>query len=175
VDADSGILVRARVIFAWQYMNVDWTSSADRMVHVKFSNTETWDYLKDWGTARIEADVQARIDRKNKEVSNWLATIPQDQKALCGYEQSDKTAALLTLSERALKASIPTDECDKIFWATAGTFAVPSDWKSQLYDDPLSVWQAMRLLAPWAVNPPLFLLCLGVALCWALSGFGCEL
>jgi hypothetical protein len=52
-------------------------------VHVKISDTETWDYSPDWGVARIEADVKRRLadlDRKDRE---WAALVSEARKAEC--------------------------------------------------------------------------------------------
>ena len=45
------------------------------VVHIRFSNTETWDYPVAWGEERIETDLKARIDAKEKTEYDWLATV----------------------------------------------------------------------------------------------------
>jgi len=158
-------------IILLQYRNIDWSLSSDRLVHVKFSNTETWDYPPDWGEDRIGADLEKRIETKNREVRDWLATVPEDQRAACSAKPSDRFANAQADIEKALKAGIPDSECEKIFWATAGTLVVPIDWKDQLRNVPLSLRQATPLLAEWAFGPPLLLLGLGIAVSWVLAGF----
>jgi hypothetical protein len=159
----------AVLIFALWYMNIDWTFSADHMVHVKFSNTETWDYPKELGLERIRDAIKAQIDRKNQERLARIASLPEDKKAcVAGNSRFDSTLAAVN---QALQNNILKDECQKIFWDTAGEYAVPTDWEYQLANDPISFGRAMRSLAPWLLGPPLLLLGLGAAFFWALAGF----
>jgi hypothetical protein len=161
----------AVLAFAWRDINVDWTFSADRMVHVKFSDTETWDYPKGLGLEVIRDAVKARIDQKNAQKQAWVASLPEDKKAACAANPKNKFDEIISEMDKALKNNIPENECQEIFWATAGEYAAPNDWENQLYNVPLTLWQAMRLLAPWLLGPPLLVLGLGAALLWALAGF----
>ena len=140
--------------------NIDWSFSADRIVHVKFSNTETWDYPAEWGIPRIEVDLKRRIDELNQQNRDWLATIPAEQKAACGAGTKDRFGSSMRDID-ALKRDVAKGECDKIFWATAGDLVVPSGWEGQISDAPLSFWRAIPKLAPWVIGPPLGLLALG--------------
>jgi hypothetical protein len=65
------------VVLNWNKMEAAATST----VHIKFSDTETWDYPVAWGVERIEADLKRRIDALNKAEQEWLAGLPEARKA----------------------------------------------------------------------------------------------
>jgi hypothetical protein len=49
------------VVHNWNEM-----AASSETVHIKFSDTETWDYPVKWGVERIQADLNKRIDAQNK-------------------------------------------------------------------------------------------------------------
>jgi hypothetical protein len=159
------------VIVSSEQLNVAWPFASLEMVHVKFSDTETWDYPAVWGVARIEADLKRRIDDLNRKDREWLTKIPEARKAQCGPVATGRADSVLSDIDRALKGDLADEECNKIFSVTSGQLAVPSGWETQARDAPMSIWQAIGKLAPWAVGPPLLVMALGIALFWALAGF----
>ena len=68
------------VILNWNKMEVATTSET---VHIKFSNTETWDYPVAWGVDRIEADLKRRIEAEDRAEEEWFAALPEARKAEC--------------------------------------------------------------------------------------------
>jgi hypothetical protein len=48
-------------------MNVASPFVAPQTVHVKFSDTETWDYPAEWGDERIRADLKRRIEELDRK------------------------------------------------------------------------------------------------------------
>jgi hypothetical protein len=58
-------------------MNVASPFAAPPMVHVKFSNTETWDYPAEWGVERIEAALKKRVQELDQKERAWLAATRQ--------------------------------------------------------------------------------------------------
>jgi hypothetical protein len=60
----------AVVVAALNRMDVARPFVSAPKVHVKISDTETWDYPPEWGVGRIEADLTRRLadlDRKDRE------------------------------------------------------------------------------------------------------------
>ena len=138
--------------------NIAWRSAIPPKVHVKISNTETWDYPSDWGVARITADVKRRLADLDRQDREWAASVPDSRKAQC----------------RAIPPTTPfadqPDDCVKIFFS-ADDRAVPSGWEAEVRDAPTSIQQAMIDIAPWALGPTLAVLVLGASVFWALAGF----
>jgi hypothetical protein len=156
----ASVLWCAGIIFvSADTMNVASPFAAPQMVHVKFSNTETWDYPAEWGVERIGAALKKRVQELNQKEQAWLATVSESRKAEC----------------RAIPSTTPfTDrpaDCVRMGWATAVDVAVPSGWETQVRDAPMSMWQAIAKLMPLAGGPPILVLMLGYALFWALAGF----
>jgi hypothetical protein len=58
-------------------------AATSETVHIKFSNTETWDYPVAWGVERIEADLKRRLDALNKAEEEWFAGVSEARKAKC--------------------------------------------------------------------------------------------
>ena len=123
-------------------------------VHVKFSNTETWDYPVEWGETRIRAALEERIAAKTAEERKWVVEMPEDRKAFC-RDFPNKTPS----------AELPED-CEKLFVATNSELAVPTGWEDQL---PQPIWTTALLL--WALGPPAAVFLLGVAMTWVGHGF----
>ena len=123
-------------------------------VHVKFSNTETWDYPVEWGEKRIRADLEERIAAKAAEERKWVAELPEDRKAAC--RDWPKSTPLIPL---------PAD-CERLFSATNSELAVPTGWEAQL---PQPLWTTALLLR--ALGPPAAVFLLGVAMFWVGHGF----
>jgi hypothetical protein len=141
-------------------MNVASPFAAPQMVHVKFSNTETWDYPAEWGVERIGAALKKRVQELDQKEQAWLATVSESRKAECRAIPSPTPSA-----------DQPAD-CVRMGWdATVNFFVVPSGWETQVRDAPTSMWQAIAKLLPLAGGPPILVLALGYALFWALAGF----
>ena len=102
------------VALNWEEMEIATTS---RTVHIKFSDTETWDYPVVWGVERIEVDLERRIDALNKNEEEWLAGVPDARKAECN----------------AIPSNTPLPTCASLVWAfarfqtSAGTRKVDRD------------------------------------------------
>lgn len=157
----ASVLWRAVVIFvAANTMNVA-SPFASQMVRVKFSNTETWDYPAEWGVERIEANLKRRVQELDRKEQAWLATVSESRKA----------------ERRAIPSTTPfTDQpadCVRMFFAipSGRAMAVPSGWETQVRDAPMSIWQAIAKVLPWAGGPPMLVLALGYALSWVFAGF----
>jgi hypothetical protein len=159
----ASVLWCAGIIFVTaDTMNVASPFAAPHMVHVKFSNTETWDYPAEWGVERIGAALKKRVQELDQKEHAWIATVPESRKAEC----------------RAIPSATPsTDQpadCVRMAWDAVVDFesgAVPSGWENQVRDAPMSMWQAIAKLLPLAGGPPILVLALGYALFWALAGF----
>jgi hypothetical protein len=156
----ASVLWCAGVIFvAADTMNVASPFAALQTVHVKFSNTDTWDYPADWGVERIEADLKRRVQELDRKEQAWLATVSESRKAEC----------------RTIPSTTPfTDQpadCARMLYAEMGHLAVPSGWETQVRDAPMSIWHAIAKVLPWAGGPPMLVLALGYALSWVFAGF----
>jgi hypothetical protein len=68
------------VVVALSGKNLAWRSA---IIHVKISNTETWDYPSDWGVARIAADMKKRLADLDRQDREWVASVPDSRKAQC--------------------------------------------------------------------------------------------
>jgi hypothetical protein len=74
----ASVLWCAGIIFVTAVaMNVASPFAAPPMVHVKFSNTETWDYPAEWGVERIEAALKKRVQELDQKERAWLAATRQ--------------------------------------------------------------------------------------------------
>jgi hypothetical protein len=148
-------LVRADCRCRLKRKNLAWRSA---IIHVKISNTETWDYPSDWGVARIAADMKKRLADLDRQDREWVASVPDSRKAQC----------------RAIPPTTPfadqPHDCVKIFFS-ADDRAVPSGWEAEVRDAPTSIQQAMIDIAPWALGPPLAALAFGASVFWSLAGF----
>jgi hypothetical protein len=98
---------------------------------------------------------------ENRKEQAWLATVSESRKAEC----------------RAIPSTTPfTDQpadCVRMFFAipSGRAMAVPSGWETQVRDAPMSIWQAIAKVLPWAGGPPMLVLALGYALSWVFAGF----
>ena len=129
------------------------------MVHVKISNTDTWDYPAEWGVERIADDLKRRLADEDKKEHEWAAQLPATRKAEC------KAIPPSTKFEDEPK------DCERLFWDEFGLISVaPQDWESQVQPS-VPAWRAIATALPWAVGPPLAVLVVAVSLFWALAGF----
>jgi hypothetical protein len=143
------------VALNWNKMEV---AATPEMVHIKFSNTETWDYPVAWGVERIKADLERRIDALNKAEEEWLAGVSEARKAECR-----------AIPGSTLFSDMPKD-CVRMFFAR-DKLAVPSGWEAEVNKASAASWRAITQLTVWAIGPPLFVLGFGVSLTWAFAGF----
>jgi hypothetical protein len=134
--------------------NVASPFAASPMVHVKFSNTETWDYPVEWGVERIGDDLKRRVQELNRKEQAWLATVSESRKAQC-----QAIPSIAPFSDQ------PAD-CVRMGWAAVAIWDVPSGWEPQVREAPISMWQAIAKLMPWAGGPPILVLGFGYALFW---------
>lgn len=140
-----------RIDVAWPFVSVP-------KVHVKISNTETWDYPPEWGVDRIEADLKRRLadlDRKDRE---WADSVSEARKAEC----------------RAIPDTTPfanqPDDCVRLFFSKSDR-AAPSGWEAEVRQAPVPISQVIIEIAPWAIIPPLLVIALGISVFWAVAGF----
>jgi hypothetical protein len=143
------------VILNWNKVEI---AAASETVHIKFSDTETWDYPVAWGVERIEADLKRRIDALNKAEEEWFAGVPEARKAECH-----------AIPPKTLFSDMPED-CVRMVFA-GDKLVVPSGWQAEVRNASKARWQAITKLTLWALGPPLFVLPLGVSLIWAFAGF----
>jgi hypothetical protein len=122
-------------------------------VHVKFSNTETWDYPVEWGEKRIRAALEERIAAKVAEERKWVVELPEDRKAAC----RDWPKSTPFIEQPA--------DCEKFFVVTNSELAVPTGWEAQL---PQPIWTTTLLL--WALCPPAAVFLLGAGMIWVGHG-----
>jgi hypothetical protein len=145
------------VVLNWNKMEVAATSET---VHIKFSDTETWNYPVAWGVERIEADLESRVDALNKAEEEWFAGVPETRKAECR-----------AIPPKTLFSDMPKD-CVRMFFVRQGDkLAVPNGWQAEVRNASAPSGQAITKLTLWALGPPLFVLALGVSLIWAFAGF----
>jgi hypothetical protein len=159
-------------------LNIARPFAAPPVVHVRISDDVIWDYPMEWGVPRIEADLKrwlADVDRKDRE---WFAQVPEVRKAECGVagiKQFTHSDLLIWEIDRAIKGA--QGQADKDCYRMAHVldpedhYKVPAGWATQVGDVPISIWQAIGKVAPWAIGPPLAAMALGVTLFWALAGF----
>jgi len=181
-----------------QNKNVSWFPAESPMVHVKISDTVTWDYPAEWGVQRIRDDLQKRLAAEDEKDREWAAHVPASLKADC----------------RAIPRATPfvdqPADCVRLLFVEHGdTLAVPSGWESQIVTVPVckngvsscepwerdwgkgglkpgsvvteqgtiiqpngvSAWRVIAAATPWAIAPPLAVLALGASLFWAFAGF----
>ncbi len=167
------------------------------VVHVKISNTVTWDYPAEWGVQRIRDDLQKRLTAEDEKDREWAAQVPASRRDECS----------------AIPPTTPfqdqPNDCNKLFFAKDRR-AVPMGWEAQVATAPdcnngasscaawerdwiktaglkpgtivteqgtvtppneVSAWGVIAADAPWAISPPLVVLALGTSLFWAFAGF----
>ena len=56
--------------------NANWFNLGSTTVHVKFSNSVTWDYPAEWGLQRITADLEKRVAEEDKRSRTGLRNSP---------------------------------------------------------------------------------------------------
>jgi len=149
-----------------------WFQATSATVHVKISDTETWDYPAEWGAERINRDIERRMDervaKENEDRRKWFAQVPAARKAECH-----------ALSATTADNDLPKD-CQDIIWGD-NPIVEPS---SILWNSPLqaifeqvaaqtrpSAWAIIAAALPQIIGPPLAALALGAALLWAIAGF----
>jgi hypothetical protein len=141
--------------------NIIWSpSNSPATVHVKISDTETWDYPTDWGVQRIEEDLKKRLAAKDEKEREWAAQLPAARKAQC----------------RAIPPTTAFDDqpadCVRFYFADGGFISgVPNGWEAQVKAPSAPAWSVIATAMPWAVGPPLVVLALGASLFWAFAGF----
>jgi len=146
--------------------NVTWFPSASSgTVHIKISDTKTWDYPAAWGVQRIRDVLEKRLAAEDAKDREWAAQLPEARMAEC----------------KAIPPTTPfvdqPPDCVRLFFAAelGATSVVPSGWESQVKTASISAWSVIATTMPWAVRPPLVLLALGASLFWAFAGFRGEL
>jgi len=144
----------------WPGVRIAWPWSASPVIHVKVSNTETWDYPPDWGVARIRDDLRRRMAEEDDHDRKWAAAVPSERKAVCD-----------ALSKSNTPFDKQPEDCNKLFWMGMGERAVPNDWESQFQNLPIPINQVGLMVAPWAFVPPMLLLITGLSLGWVIRGF----
>jgi hypothetical protein len=127
-------------------------------VHIKLSNTETWDYPVAWGVEHIEADLKRRLDALDKAELEWFAGVPEARKAECH-----------AIPPNTLFSDMPKDCVRMVF--VGSKRAVYGGWEAQVANASAARWQAITQLTLWTLGPPLFVLALGLSLIWAFAGF----
>jgi hypothetical protein len=145
----------------WSATGIVWTStmttetvSPPTVIHVKFSDTETWDYPSEWGGQRIRQDLERRVAALHKEELDQVEKMPEVRKAAC----------------RAIPSTTPfadqPEECVKLFFSR-DELVVPTGWESQLPTTPVPIFR----IALVVLGPPLLILIVGTLFIWAFSGF----
>jgi hypothetical protein len=72
------------VIVSSEQLNVAWPFASLQIVHVKFSDTETWDYPAVWGVARIEAGAYCvLVEARRQKVPAKEMQIYHDRLTAC--------------------------------------------------------------------------------------------
>jgi hypothetical protein len=140
--------------------NVTWNPWASpAIVHVKASDTRTWDYPAEWGVERITDDLKRRLADEDKKEHEWAAQLPATRKAECK-----------AIPHNTKFEDEPSD-CVRLFWAEFGAISVvPQGWESQVRSS-VPAWRAIATALPWAVGLPLAVLVLIASLFWPLAGF----
>jgi hypothetical protein len=93
-------------------------------VHVRVSNTVTWDYPAEWGVQRIGEDLEKRLGAEDEKDREWAAEVPASRKAEC-----------LAIPPTTPFSDQPAD-CVRLFFARDKR-AVPSGWESQIAAAPV--------------------------------------
>src|ERR1700730_1613112 len=98
-----------------EQLNIAWPFATPQVVHVKISDTETWDYPAEWGVARIEADLKKRVEELDRKDREWLAGVPEARKAEC---RAGTTDPVISDINRALKGEQAPfrEDCERMFW-----------------------------------------------------------
>lgn len=133
-------------------------AATSETVHIKFSNTETWDYPVAWGVERIEADLKRRLDALDSAEQEWFAGVSEARKAECR-----------AIPPKTPFSDMPKDCVRMVF--VGDRLAVPDGWQAEVRNASAASWQAIAKLTLLAFGPPLFVLALGVSLIWAFAGF----
>ena len=60
-----------------------WPTYRNSVVHVKFSNTETWDFCCDLGEASITKALKLRLDNYYSKEREWANTLSQEKISEC--------------------------------------------------------------------------------------------
>lgn len=128
------------------------------IVHVKISNTETWDYPSEMGVEAIRSDIKKRLKENDATDRAWAEKLPEKQKAEC----------------RAIPPNTPftaqPPDCVKLFF-TCCDAVVPSGWENQIVSQASPLWETLVKALPIATGPPLLLLILGLITVWIIRGF----
>jgi hypothetical protein len=131
--------------------NVTWFSStkSPATIHVRISNTETWDYPSEWGVQRIRDDLQKRLAAEDEREREWAAQLPAARKAECRARRP------------TTKWEDEPADCARLFPVDIGFISVaPDDWEAQVKTPSMSAWNAIAAALPGAVGPPLAALAL---------------
>jgi len=67
-----------------EHKNTNSFPAASLVVHVRISDTETWDYPAEWGVQRIRDDLEKRLAALDEKEHEWAALLPASRKAECG-------------------------------------------------------------------------------------------
>ena len=161
-----------------QNKNASWFPADSQAVHVKISDTITWDYPAEWGVQRIRDDLQKRLAAEDAKDREWATHLPASVKEKC--------------SAIPLKTPFADQPADGVrLFFSKDSRAVPSGWESQIETAPgckngasscepwerdwgkgsMSGWRVIAVATPWAIAPPLVVLALGASLFWAFAGF----
>jgi len=173
--------------------NVSWfPADSPATIHVRISDSETWDYPANWGVQRIRDDLRKRLAAADeKKYRDWAAQVPAARKAECraippttpfadepddcvrlAFVNDVLTAPLGRWSEKMSRAPKDVE-----LWVRSSTApkdwvrAVPMGWESQIRKAPMSAWWIIAVAMAWAVGPPLVVLAFGASLLWAFAGF----
>jgi hypothetical protein len=66
-----------------QNENASWFPADSPLVHVKISDTITWDYPAEWGVQQIRDDLQERLAAEDEKDREWAAHVPASLKDEC--------------------------------------------------------------------------------------------
>ena len=122
------------VVLNWSEMEVATTSNT---VHIKFTDTETWDYPVAWGVERIEADLKTRLEALDKAELEWFARVPSARKAECRAIPPD-----------TLFVNMPKD-CVRMVFAEfqkdgSKRVVADTDWQARVGTPPQSAGRQLR-------------------------------
>ena len=141
-------------------MPIAWPWSATSTIHVRVSDTETWDYPAALGIERIREAVTKRVAERNAQEQQFVAAMSAQRKASCNAPSPDSQSQ---------------DDCWRLFmWRTGARFGVSEEWEAQFQGLPIPMSHAGLIVAPLAVGPPLLLLIFGLAFGWVVKGFRCR-
>jgi hypothetical protein len=139
---------------------ISWFSiQEDVTIHVKFSDTETWNYPANWGYDRIRDDIKKRVATSKVAEQKWAAEVPEKRKAEC----------------RNISNSMPfkeqPEDCVKLFFSSFGELVEPTGWETQIEALQSSGWTILAAALPFAAIPPIALFVFGALLIWIGRGF----